>query len=199
MFAMFEKFITAYKLSKQNKSEFISRVHPLSLPSLIATWFGFGLISPGPGTWGTLGGFISVWIFVAIWSAFGGGGAQILLAVPCVTIVLFGAGLWASRKVEEKTGHHDSSFVVIDEVVAVWVIASFFPPATIYLHWAAVSFLIFRFFDIFKPGPIGWVDKRVSSAWGVMLDDLLAALFTLILLWVPVLYILYHLSSPELD
>jgi phosphatidylglycerophosphatase A len=68
---------------------------------------------------------------------------------------------------------------VWDEIVAIWLVL-WLTPAT--LAWQATAFVVFRFFDIVKPPPIGWVDERTRGGFGVMLDDLLAAGYTLVVL-----------------
>jgi phosphatidylglycerophosphatase A len=131
----------------------------------VATWFGCGLMSPAPGTWGTLGGLPIGLIILAL-----GGKA----ALVCAILFLIPIGFWAAKKFEEMTGVHDSSVIVIDEVVGIWItlLATTLAPLSIIL-----AFALFRFFDILKPWPISWLDRNLKGPWGVMLDDIAAGKF----------------------
>ena len=72
---------------------------------------------------------------------------------------------------------HDPKEVVIDEVAGVWLVMFFFPQTIIgYL----AGFILFRIFDIWKPFPISWIDNKVGGGLGIMLDDILAAVFAII-------------------
>lgn len=134
-------------------------------PTLFATWFGCGLLKPAPGTWGTLGGMI----------------AAIPLIYFCsieTVLILFGfitcLGYWSCMEFEKISGDHDSSMIVVDEVVGVWITLFLIP-----FTWVNVilAFVLFRFFDILKPWPIRYLDKKVPGAFGVMIDDVVAGLF----------------------
>ena len=131
----------------------------------LATWFGCGLARPAPGTWGTLGG-LPFGIFLMMF------GGPVWLAAAA--IIVFAAGLWAAREFEKATGEHDSSAIVIDEVAGVWVtlLAATQTPLSVLL-----AFLLFRAFDILKPWPVSWCDKKLPGAWGVMMDDIAAGIF----------------------
>jgi phosphatidylglycerophosphatase A len=76
-------------------------------------------------------------------------------------------------------GIHDHGGMVWDEMVAYWLVVAFVP-----FHWLwwFAAFVIFRFFDIVKPWPIRYIDQKVSGGFGIMLDDILAAVYTLALL-----------------
>ena len=136
----------------------------------MATWFGCGLMHPGPGTWGTIGGLpLGLILIVA------GGKVSLVIGI----LLLFALGLWASKKFEAMTGTHDNSMIVIDEVVGMMIalLGSTLSPLSIIL-----AFALFRFFDILKPWPIGWLDKNIGGAWGVMLDDVAAGKITAFIL-----------------
>lgn len=143
-----------------------------ALPSLdykhpavwLATWFGCGLVRPAPGTWGTLGGLP---FGVAILA--GGGWPLLLLAAAAIFI----AGLWACRKVEAMNDDHDPGYIVVDEVAGIWVTLLAAAPS---LPYAGAAFLLFRIFDVLKPWPVSWCDKKLPGAWGVMTDDIAAGL-----------------------
>lgn len=136
----------------------------------IAAGFGSGLLRPGPGTWGTLTAWVAFivldrWFSDALW-----------LAVIATTFAL---GCWAAQRAGESLGRADHGAIVIDEVVAFWIVLLLVPGS---LFAQALAFAAFRFFDIVKPPPIGALDRRFKSGVGVMLDDLLAALYTLLLI-----------------
>ena len=130
-----------------------------------ATWFGTGLIQPAPGTWGTIGAVPFGIILMMI-----GGTPALIIA----SIIVFIVGLWAAKHFERMVREKDSGMIVIDEVVGLWIafIPALLTPASI-----GIAFLLFRFFDIIKPFPISWLDKRVNGAFGVMIDDVLAGVF----------------------
>ncbi len=138
---------------------------------LIATWFGAGLLPKAPGTWGSASALPLAWVLVAI------GGPALLLAAAAVVFLL---GWWASDRYAKTTGRDDPSEVVVDEVVGQWLtlLAAPLNPVA-YLG----GFLLFRLFDIRKPWPVGWADQRVGGGLGIMLDDVLAALYAGGLLW----------------
>jgi phosphatidylglycerophosphatase A len=132
---------------------------------LLCTWFGCGLLRPGPGTWGTLGG-LPFGIFLAVM-----GGWKALLAGTIIVTLL---GWLVADKFEKETQTHDSSQIVIDEVAGVWLtlLAAPLSPLSV-----VASFILFRFFDILKPFPVSWCDRKIAGGLGVMVDDLAAALY----------------------
>lgn len=138
---------------------------------LIALFFGAGCLRPAPGTWGTLAG-------VVVWAAL----VQFLplSALLALIVAFFFVGVWASQKTGEDLGVEDAGCIVIDEVVAVWLVCVFFPQNLV--TWTA-AFLAFRLFDIVKLPPASVIDARMKNGWGVMLDDILAALWALALLF----------------
>lgn len=158
-------------LSKQ------SSFHPVAL---LCTCLGVGKIPFAPGTWGSLiafpVGFIvmaesNYWLYLSI------------------IILFFVAGIWASRVYMMWHGKHDAKEIVIDEFVGqslvIWLATyagqGFQDARVIVFLWLGapfVLFALFRFFDIVKPWPIGWVDKHIQGGIGVMLDDVAAALMT---------------------
>ncbi|MBE8191731.1 MAG: phosphatidylglycerophosphatase A [Alphaproteobacteria bacterium] len=135
----------------------------------IASVGGVGFIPFAPGTWGSA--------------------VAIALAVPIITLehsavfllgISIGAyfvGQCASAQWLHRTDAQDPSAIVIDEVVGQWltlaIIAAFMP---ITYQELLAAFILFRFFDIVKPFPIGWIDSNIKGARGVMLDDIVAGI-----------------------
>jgi phosphatidylglycerophosphatase A len=136
----------------------------------VATVFGVGLLRPAPGTWGSAVA-LGLGVVIDRFAGFPG----LALATLAVTLL----GFWACARVCGPG--EDPSEVVIDEVAGMWI-ALLFPSFAFwtrefdgwmpYPGWLA-AFLFFRLFDIWKPGPVGWADRRGDAA-GVMLDDLIA-------------------------
>jgi len=143
----------------------------LSHPAhVIALGFGAGLVPFAPGTWGTLLAFPIHWLIA---SQVGANGHVLVLAA------LFALGVWACGATGRAIGAADHGSMVWDEIAA-FLLVLFFTPTS--LFWQAFAFLLFRFFDILKPPPIRYYDQTFKSGFGVMLDDLVAAFYTLIIL-----------------
>ena len=141
---------------------------PLTHPACItATWFGTGLIRPAPGTWGSLVALPFAWIIVQF-----GGPVTLMVA----TAAVFALGCWASDVYERASGDKDPGSVVIDEVAGQWLVLIVAPLEPLYY---LAGFLVFRLCDIAKPWPASWADRKVSGGLGIMLDDVLAALYGL--------------------
>jgi phosphatidylglycerophosphatase A len=136
--------------------------HPATL---IATAGGIGLLPKAPGTWASLAALPLAWI-LDHWIGRTG------LAVAGAAIALL--GVWASHVYVRHQRGEDPGEVVVDEVAAQLLVLAAAP-----LTWATTiaGFVLFRLFDIVKPWPVGWADRRVKGGLGVMLDDLLAALY----------------------
>lgn len=141
---------------------------PLTKPwALLATWFGSGRLPFAPGTWGSLAAlpFAAALQWV--------GGPWLLVAA---SVLVFLAGCWASVEYVRATGRKDPPEIVIDEVVGQWI-ALILSPFT--LQEVALAFVLFRSFDIVKPWPIRWIERRWPGPLGVMLDDVAAGLMAL--------------------
>jgi len=139
-------------------------------PSLmIAFGFGSGLSRFMPGTFGTLVGVPLVYLLAdrswLVW----------LLAI----VVAFAIGVVACDRACKYLQVHDHRGVVWDEVVGYMVTMALLPSG---LLWMIAGFFVFRFFDIVKPWPISAIDKHVHGGFGVMLDDVIAGIFGLLLL-----------------
>ncbi|NQV54943.1 MAG: phosphatidylglycerophosphatase A [Rhodospirillales bacterium] len=137
---------------------------------LIAVFFGIGRLPWAPGTWGSLAALPLAW-GLHLW-----GGAP---ALTVATLFVFILGAWASSVYAKQSGGGDPSEVVIDEVAGQWLTLLVVPPNLV-LYGA--GFLLFRFFDILKPWPVSWADRRIKGGVGIMVDDILAGLYAAILL-----------------
>jgi phosphatidylglycerophosphatase A len=137
---------------------------------LIATGFGIGLLPGAPGTWASLVALPCAWLIVDA-----GGAATLAVATAAVFLI----GWWASARVARTTRAVDPGWIVIDEIAAQWLVLVA-APQRVWMY--AVAFLAFRLFDILKPFPVSWCDRNVKGGFGIMLDDIAAALYALILI-----------------
>jgi phosphatidylglycerophosphatase A len=96
-----------------------------------------------------------------------------------ITLVLAGVGVWLCERAAKTLGVHDHSGIVWDEIVGLLLTLFLAPPGW---AWLVTGFVLFRFFDIVKPWPISWLDRRVKGGLGIMLDDVVAALFAWLVL-----------------
>lgn len=143
----------------------------LSHPAhLVAFGFGVGLAPVAPGTWGTLLALPIYWLVSPRLEP-----VEFLLML----VVLFALGVWACEMTGRAIGVSDHGGMVWDETVAFLLVLFFIPAA---LPWQAAAFLLFRLFDILKPPPIRYYDQALKGGFGVMLDDLMAAFYTLLVL-----------------
>jgi len=133
---------------------------------LLATWFGAGYLPKAPGTWGSAAALPFAW-----WISTSSGPTGLLIA----SVVMFAVGIWASDVFIALSGRQDPGPVVIDEVAGQWLTLAFVPPDLLIY---GVGFLLFRVADIFKPWPACWADQKVKGGMGVMLDDVLAAIYS---------------------
>lgn len=162
-----------FETVKNDRTKFLAALNPWSFDFQIATWFGTGLIIPASGTWGTLGGMI-----VALPLLFLTNSISILL----MAAFLFALGFVCVSNIEKKLADHDPSFIVIDEVAAIFLLIGLISLSPQYLAGGEylIGFALFRFFDARKPWIIGVADRKLKGAMGVMVDDILAAIFAYI-------------------
>lgn len=154
---------------------------PLRHPAmLLATWFGSGLLPKAPGTWGSLAAIPFAFVIA---QAFGS------LALIPAALGIFLVGWWASNRVSEASGIKDPGMIVIDEVAGQWLTLAAAPPG--WIAWG-LGFLLFRAADIVKPWPANWADRAAPGGLGVMLDDLLAAVYSGLALWAIHHWVLSH-------
>ena len=133
----------------------------------VAFGFGAGLMPFAPGTAGTALGWALGWALGALHPGFLLGAA----------LGFFAIGIWACDVTGRHLGIADHGAMVWDETVAFMLILAIVPRE---LAWQAAAFVAFRFFDIVKPPPIRYLERRYGGGFGVMLDDLVAAAFTLL-------------------
>ncbi len=146
--------------------------HPIEL---LALGFGSGRAPVAPGTFGTL---VGVLFYLPL-------APTTPLVYATVTALLFLVGLPICGLAARRFGVHDHPAIVWDEIVGYLVTMlpiSFGLVAASWGSWGAwpwivAGFLLFRLFDIWKPWPIGWLDRRVHGGLGIMVDDLLAGLY----------------------
>lgn len=141
-------------------------LHPIHC---LAFGFGSGLAAKAPGTFGTLAAIPLVYAM-----QFTG-----LLTYTIITLIASIGGLWICGYTARTLGVHDHPAIVWDEIAG-YMIAMIALPFTWYNVLGA--FILFRFFDIVKPGPIGWCDRHLKGGAGIMMDDLLAGAASAIVL-----------------
>lgn len=142
----------------------------LNLNTMFVSVFGIGFIPFASGTFGSLAGLIIGYVLNLInYNLF-------FIIIP----MLFILGVIASNTYQKQTGEKDSSVIVIDEVVG-QLIAMMFVMDDFVLVF--ISFIIFRLFDIYKPWPASYADKKMTGGFGVMLDDVFAGIYTAIFIF----------------
>ena len=136
---------------------------------LVALGFGSGLLPVAPGTAGTLA---AVPLYLLLQDL------PLGAYLTVVLVFLFG-GILVCGYTAARLGVHDHPAIVWDEVVGYLVTMTAAPAGW---SWLAAGFVLFRMFDILKPWPIGWLDRRVHGGTGIMLDDVIAGVFAAALL-----------------
>ena len=136
----------------------------------VATFFGSGLLKPGPGTWGSVAALLlwAAYAWVVQPRAFALNAA---LAIGIVIVVALGVP--AATIAERESGRHDPGFVVIDEVAGQWIALLGCP-----FDWrhALIALVLFRLFDVTKPPPARQLE-RLPDGWGIVFDDVAAGLY----------------------
>jgi phosphatidylglycerophosphatase A len=137
---------------------------------LIAQGFGTGLAPVAPGTFGTLLALPMFWVLSLHLDS-----TAFLIVLACMVV----GGIWVCDRTGRDLGVEDHKSIVWDETAAFLIVLFFTPGAPL---WQAGAFVLFRLFDILKPGPIRVIEARFRGGVGVMADDLAAAFFTLVCL-----------------
>jgi phosphatidylglycerophosphatase A len=142
---------------------------------IVATFLYVGYLKPGPGTWGSAAALPVAFLLHGL------GGFP---ALAIATAAAFLIGTWATERETSGAADKDPSEIVIDEVVGMWIalwplsaglwLGGADPWVFPWPGWVG-AFLLFRLFDVWKPGPVGWADRQ-PGAMGVMLDDVIAGL-----------------------
>jgi phosphatidylglycerophosphatase A len=152
---------------------------------LAAVGFGSGLAPVAPGTFGTLAA-IPLFYLLAILSI------EWYVTVLIVTSLV---GFWFCHAATKAMGVHDHKAIVWDEFVGYWItmmpILLIYPDSqieSIPTIWVVIGFVLFRFFDVLKPFPISWLDRNVEGGIGIMLDDIVAGIFSAIGLFILIKY-----------
>lgn len=146
----------------------------------LALGFGSGLVPKVPGTAGTLMA-IPVFLFLAKLPLF----SYLLTVVVC-----FIAGIMICTAASEDAGVHDHGAIVWDEFVGYWITMTPVIALSLPITWQPIliGFILFRFFDMLKPFPISYLDKKISGGLGIMVDDVAAGIAAMLCLWAWILY-----------
>ena len=131
----------------------------------VAFGFGAGLAPYAPGTFGSLVGLLAAWGLI---------GLPLPWRVAAVLAVI-GLGVWICGESARRLQRHDDQRIVFDEIAGVLLTSLVVAKASLFA--LALVFVFFRFFDILKPWPIRDVDHSLHGGLGIMLDDLIAALY----------------------
>ena len=135
----------------------------------LALGFGAGMAPKAPGTFGNL---VAIpFIFILSFAP-----QIVYVSILMVTIL---AGVWICEKTASDWGVHDHSAIVWDEIAGIMLVMAWVPITPLSL---LLGFLLFRLFDIVKPYPISWLDRHVKGGLGIMVDDLMAGLYAVLLL-----------------
>ncbi|MGI9261182.1 MAG: phosphatidylglycerophosphatase A family protein [Woeseiaceae bacterium] len=136
---------------------------------ILAFGFGSGLAPLAPGTAGSIPGILLAWLTLPL----------VLEWRLGIAILLIVSGIWICGESARRLGTHDHPGIVWDEITGMYITLLVAPPQI--AAWA-LAFGLFRLFDIWKPWPIRDLDHRLAGGTGIMLDDLVAALYAAVLL-----------------
>jgi|TARA_B100001013_G_C24619593_1_gene446664 phosphatidylglycerophosphatase A len=148
----------------------------LKISEWIATCFKVGYLPFAPGTWGSVFAILLWWVLLKDLNTY---------IFGAIIIIFLLIGIVVSNIIIDQSGDHDPSHIIIDELVGQWLALFLIPDGFFNI---AISFILFRFFDIIKPWPIRLIEK-FPKGLGVMSDDLTAGLITLILIQIINIYL----------
>lgn len=148
----------------------------LKISEWIATCFKVGYLPFAPGTWGSVFAILLWWVLLKDLNTY---------IFGAIIIIFLLIGIVVSNIIIDQSGDHDPSHIIIDELVGQWLALFLIPDGFFNI---AISFILFRFFDIIKPWPIRLIEK-LPKGLGVMSDDLTAGLITLILIQIINIYL----------
>ena len=141
----------------------------------VGTFFGAGLLRPGPGSWGSAAAAL-LWLAAGMGFHLGPGPLAWLTAAAALCAIAI--GIPAATTVERESGRPDPGRVVIDEVAGQWIALI---GSRVNLSHLLAGFLFFRLFDIVKPWPARQLES-LPAGWGIMLDDVAAGVYALLLM-----------------
>ncbi len=147
----------------------LKRLSPTNFWHILATGFGSGLSPKAPGTAGSLAAVPFCYLL----------GLASLPLKTAIIVVAFAIGVYASQKATDAIGIDDHGGIVWDEFVGMFITVACLPNT---LAWLIAGFVVFRIFDIWKPWPIGPIDAKLKGGLGIMLDDVIAGVFALVVL-----------------
>lgn len=128
---------------------------------------GIGLLPKSPGTFASIATIIPLYFL-------GKYNAPYILFIP-ILLIMFGVSIFLTDHVQTKFKLEDPSWIVIDEFFGVFAMWPFLLRQNTWVIYL-IGFILFRILDIWKPGPIGFIDKKLKNGFGVMLDDILSGL-----------------------
>ena len=143
----------------------------------IATGCYSGYLPKAPGTWGSLVGLVFFFLLHSL-------NLEMYLGVVAGIFLI---GTFAAGEAEKIMDRQDPGLVVIDEIVGILITMIGIPATPLAM---VLGFVFFRIFDIFKPFPVGFVDQRFHGGLGIMLDDIVAGIYSLIIMQLLVRFIL---------
>ncbi|PXY98237.1 phosphatidylglycerophosphatase A family protein [Gilliamella apicola] len=165
-------------MTKQERNKDFKKYVQLTNPiHLLAVGLGSGMSPIMPGTMGSA-------MAIPLWLLFNGLQPYLYWILIVVAFIF---GCFLCQKTSDDTHTHDSGHIVWDEFVGMWITLFFIPQISVL--WVAIAFVAFRVFDMAKPWPIRWFDKRVPGGFGIMVDDVIAAIFSSVTVYVITLLI----------
>ncbi len=171
---IFEKTIDSIETnSADTKNLWRNPIH------FLAFGFGAGLSPVMPGTIGTLAAIPLYWLIAdfPLW------------LYSLITLILIVVGIWICDVTSRDLGVHDYPGIVWDEIVGYLLTMLAVPVGW---FWVIAGFVLFRIFDIWKPWPIGWIDRHVKGGLGIVVDDLMAAVYAWIILQLMALIFFFY-------
>jgi len=137
----------------------------------LAFAFGTGLLPVAPGTFASLFTAVAFWLVSPV----------PLLPLLAVIVVLTVGGIWICGESSRRLGVHDHGGIVLDEVIGMLLTLTVVGD---HRRWIIFAFFAFRVFDVWKPWPVSFADRRVTGGLGIVLDDVLAAAYAAAMVWV---------------
>ena len=147
----------------------MNRPNMLDPVQFLAFGFGSGLSPKAPGTVGKAVALLLYWLAPEL--------TPVLHAV--VLLPLTAVGIWLCGEASRRLGVHDHGGIGWDEFIGLWISGWALPKT---LPWMVAAFLLFRWLDIRKPGPIGWLDRNTHGGFGIMIDDVAAGVVASLIL-----------------